>query len=463
MSDNDSSDRPNLLVVSLDSLRRDYCTIYNPDEATTPFLATLDDTTVFDRAISPSAWTLQVHGSIFTGLYPPEHGVLDQGTALGDHPTLAERLSESGYSTKSFGNNGWLESGEILRGYDHHRPNVSAHVGLQLKQSKVGLRERDAAAVVDGFIDATAALLEKIKRPLCRHRAVDSASVDLLLDHLEDEDGPFSYFLHANDVHYVYNPTAPYHKTFGDYGLGTVLRNYRYQRRLVDQRASIYTEDFEFDSEADDVLEDLYRCCIRQTDALLERLFGELERRGLRENTVVVIFGDHGDHLCDDEHFGHQFSIADQLIRVPLVVVDPTDTFESGVRSDVVQLNDLYPTLASLLGVEVPETMSVDLTTSTRSNAFVYYSAPGSFIDRLEARVDKADLPPSRQYAVWQSPERKLCWYPDEAAFDGPMADDETLRELLRDHEESLVPLARRDDGEMSDSVEQNLRELGYL
>ncbi|RYJ13707.1 hypothetical protein ELS19_06830 [Halogeometricum borinquense] len=463
MTGTSRSDPTNLLFISVDSLRRDYSSLYGSDETTMPFLASQSDATVFDRAISPSIWTLQVHGSVFTGLYPPEHGVLNKGRALGDHPTLAEILSAKDYSAKSFGKNGWLESGDILRGFDHHRPDVSAHVSKQFEDAIDDLRDRDLSTLTKVLGDGFRAASEKIKRQLFRHTPVADASVDLLLEHLDNEDGPFCYFLHTNDVHYVYNPVAPYHTMFGDHSFVERYKNRSYQQQLVDGRGEIYTGQFEFDPTANEVMRDLYRGCIRQTDALLERLFTELQRRDVYENTVIVLFGDHGEHLCDGGHFGHQLSVADQLIRVPLLIWDPTNTLEAGHRSDVVQLNDLYPTLASIVDVEVPETRSVDVTNSTRETAYVYYSCPDSLVERIEATVDRCDLPPLKQYAAWENPDKKVVWYPDEERFAGPCAEDESMRELLRTHESSLVPIERRTDGEMSDSVEQNLRELGYL
>lgn len=456
--------KPNVIFISIDSLRRDYCSIYNSEEDTTPFLASLSDATVFNCAISPSVWTLQVHASVFTGLYPPEHGVLDKGLALGDHSTFAEVAKRYGFSANSFGTNGWLESGDILRGFNHFKPSQPGHVRPQMKEALEETSSLNLSGAFEKIRQSQRGLSEKIRSQLFRHQPGDYSTVEMFLDHVRTEAQPFCYFLHLNDVHYTYNPAKPFDRMFGSHSFKQRFRNRAYVRKLVDNRDKIYTGRFDFDTDSNQVMRDLYRGCIRQTDSLLEHLFSELKRLNMYKNTVIVLFGDHGDQLCHNNQFGHQFSVADSLIRVPLLIIDPTDTLASGVRSDIVQLNDLYPTLGSILGFQHPETRSVDLTSSSRETAFVYYSCPNSFVERLKSKAEyNDDLPPTRQYVAWESPSKKLVWYPEERTFAGPARNDNKIRERLQSHNESLVRIEQQATDEMSAQVEQNLQQLGYL
>lgn len=459
-------DRPNVLLVSVDSLRPDYCSFANDAETTTPFLDELaEHAAVYERAISPSTWTLQVHGSIFTGLYPIEHQVFDKGDALGEVPTLAEQLGREGYATESFGRNGWLESGEILRGFDHHRTPHSIHIRNELRTAAEGISERDPSTAYEGSRRAVAAAVEKVRRQLFRPDLIDAKTIDRTIDGLDAVDDPFCFFVHMNGVHYPFRPPAPYHRAYGDHSFERLRRNLSYQRALIDNRPQVYAGNFPIDAEQVQIIQDLYRGCIRQADDLLRRLVTHLDRTDRLQETVIVIFGDHGDHLGDDGHFGHQFSVDDVLLRVPLLVYDPTGTVPSGRTDSLAQLNDLYPTLLDLAGVEAPETQSRHLVKENREAAYTYYVAPDSVVERF-ARMDgvsRAELPPTRQYAVWQSPDRKLVWYPEENRYNGPAATDEALRDLLAGHMDSLEPVATREDDDVSRTVEQNLRDMGYL
>lgn len=410
---------PNFLFVSVDSLRPDYCSFMTSKEETTPFLerlAEMPEAIVFERAISPSTWTLQVHGSIFTGLYPPEHGVLDKGRSLGVHPTLPTLLGEAGYQTESFGRNGWLESGEILRGFIHHHTRYSQHIRDELSTFRDGLDDHNWTTAIDGAKWSAMAAIEKVRKRFFRHIVTDCLTIDNAVNRIEETESPFCFFIHLNGAHYVYRPRAPNHRRFGDHSFSKLVDNLRYQRDMVDNRPRIYTRDYEFDPTQEPVTADLYRGAIYQTDSLLERLVDALRRTDAFENTVIVVFGDHGDHLGDDGHFGHQFSVDDILIQVPLLIIDPTDRIPDERTDEIVQLNDLYPTALSMVGVDHPDTHSFDLTTSSRNAGYVYYSAPESVIERFASNndIDIGSLPPAKQYVIWKSPTEKLVWYPDE-------------------------------------------------
>lgn len=68
----------------------------------------------------------------------------------------------------------------------------------------------------------------------------------------------------------------------------------------------------------------MYRGTIRYADTLVERIIESLKSEGLYKNTVVVVFGDHGDDIGENGMFSHAFSMTDAVLRVPLIVVDPT-------------------------------------------------------------------------------------------------------------------------------------------
>jgi len=180
---------PNFLLLSIDSLRRDFCSFLDDSEHTMDFLERFAaDSTVFERAISPSVWTLPVHTSIFTGLYPMEHTVNDEHTVLGDHPTFAELLRTEGYETRSFTHNGWFQSGEITRGFDHEHTRMPGMVGYGITNLRNGVTERDRDGFVKGAKQILEAPLVKGRKALFRHRLKGTRTVKNCFDRLETDD-----------------------------------------------------------------------------------------------------------------------------------------------------------------------------------------------------------------------------------------------------------------------------------
>ncbi|HEV7428329.1 MAG TPA: sulfatase, partial [Thermoanaerobaculia bacterium] len=97
--------RPNVLIITVDTLRADHLGCYGFALARTPAIDKLARESVrFTDAISSAPITMPAHSSIFTGLFPVAHGVRDNGAyALGENAvTLAERLRNAGYTTHAF-------------------------------------------------------------------------------------------------------------------------------------------------------------------------------------------------------------------------------------------------------------------------------------------------------------------------------------------------------------------------
>src|SRR5664279_713116 len=121
---------PDILLIILDTLRRDRLSIYGHKRPTSPgFDEFAARSTLFERAVAPSQWTIPAHASLFTGLYPSAHGVIEASGRLSpEHPTLAEILQVGGYHTVAFCNNplvGVLDNG-LQRGFDEFYNYASA-------------------------------------------------------------------------------------------------------------------------------------------------------------------------------------------------------------------------------------------------------------------------------------------------------------------------------------------------
>ncbi len=112
---------PNVILLTLDSLRADHLPTYGYSRSTSPTLTEFgnrSDVTVFQNAFATTAWTLPSHTSLFTGLSTVRHGLYDEGLRINPEHTLAANLSKADYDTIALLNNGWLANGGVTDAFN---------------------------------------------------------------------------------------------------------------------------------------------------------------------------------------------------------------------------------------------------------------------------------------------------------------------------------------------------------
>ena len=326
---------PNVLVVILDTVRAKSLGLFDGPENSPQLESFARSATHFSRAMSTSSWTLPGHASAFTGHWPSTLAASWNDPLDDRYLTLAEALSEEGYETRGFVANtfyGGYEHGlnrGFLRWEDFRRSPgqifVSSSFGRALgcwNRWGAGCRLRDPLEYY-----------ELLGRKKAAHVNGDFFG---WLDRRPD--GPFFAFLNYIDAHGPYLPSEDY----------DVFRDHSVRR---ENPMHLGAEDWEI-SEAQLGAElGAYEGAIFELDAYLGELFGELERRGLRENTLIVVTSDHGEEFRDnDEVMFHGNSLHYASIHVPLLV-----SFPGRVPADVeveqtVSLRDLPATVFDLLG-----------------------------------------------------------------------------------------------------------------
>jgi arylsulfatase A-like enzyme len=301
-----------VLIVVLDTVRDDALDLSGPDSDTPACRSLAVEGTVFTHALTTGAWTVPAHASLFTGLWPHEHGARHGSFVLADSlTTLAEDLSRASYATGSFITNPWLhsESGQV-QGFEHHRE-------VYRIASKVP--DKGSAAAVDSAV----------------------AWID------DRGDRPFFAFVNLIDAHLPYAPTD----RMLDRIDATVPDEVRPFTHLEHGR-HITGEDPLTEAELEAVRL-LYAAGVSHVDAQLGRLLDHLRLRGILDHTVVVVTSDHGEHLGEHGLLGHQFSLYDDLLRVPFIVRYPP-ALPAGERCDSpVSVVDVAPTVAALAGTEL--------------------------------------------------------------------------------------------------------------
>jgi len=323
---------PDIIVVSLDTLRRDYVGWYRDGGASvTPKLDEVAaESVVFDDAWAQMPFTLPSHMSIFTGLYPDVHGV-DRNTSrlAGTVPTLPQLLHAAGYHTIGLVSNLWME-GEFgfARGFDHYE------------------------LLGYGLVYA-----DRVNR-----RAFE------LLDARHDDDRPLFLFLHYIDPHCdhfkVGENALPYYAPpeFLS-GLGVSAES----REFCDEAGGCASEflvaaDREsrpLDKETIDRIASLYGRGVAYLDGEIGDLVDGLRRRSLWEDSLVLFTSDHGEEFREHRRFLHSQPYVENL-AVPLAVKMPRRE-RAGTRvAATVETIDYLPTLLDAAGAPQPSHLQGD-------------------------------------------------------------------------------------------------------
>lgn len=298
------SERPNVLLMTLDTTRRDRLGFYGCERPTSPRLDALAARSqVFSRAIAASSWTLPSHASIFTGKFPASHGAQydPEGplrlTAAIEGPkdwelyrarglsptevTLAETLRAAGYRTSAVVAGPWLKRVFGLdRGFEQYDDREIGDVNGRLASEVTGAALR-------------------------------------FLERAGDE--PFFLFLNYFDPHGPFEAPSPFDGTFGN--------------ELLDR----YDEEIQY------------------MDYHVGRLFDAMERSGIFDRTLVVVVADHGELLGEHGKEGHGATLFEEEIHVPCLVKYPGGEVAPGTTDRPLHHVDVLPLVLERLGLPVPE------------------------------------------------------------------------------------------------------------
>ena len=323
-----SAGAPNVLVVVVDTLRADHLSTYGYERPTSPRLTQLaSQGTLFDNAIAPSSWTLPVHASLLTGLYPYQHHVDSDGSLLGwDYPVLGDEFMARGYRTAAFSANTLLFSRRrgFGRGFIHFEDDFQSF-GSSFAQTFYG-----------DLIKHLLFHLE-LKRDLFGRRSAQQINRHALR-WIDSGHRPFFVFLNYMDVHDPYRPPEPYLHRY------TKLKN-------PGSRASEHWDWFEhLTPQQRQGAVDAYDGAINYVDDHIQQLMEQLQQRGLTRNTVVVITSDHGESFGEHGLMTHGNALYRELIHVPLIFWAP-GRIPAGRRIDApVSLTSLPATLLEEVG-----------------------------------------------------------------------------------------------------------------
>jgi arylsulfatase A-like enzyme len=324
---------PDIALIVLDTARRDRFGCYGYDRPTTPTVDGLAAAGMqVETMIANAPWTPPSHASLFTGLYPSQHGC-QWGNQIrvrdSARITLAEWLRNLGYSTVCATNNGLIsDKTGLARGFDHYAFRLDLEKGLR----RVSRRARKALIGGDSG-----------------GRVVNS----WLRRELKNTAQPMFLFVNYVECHWSYAPPASLQRRVGGprFRFGEGL-NYRFR---VADRVGPWEAIARADRRKLDILSTLYDGELANVDSHLADLLRILRaaRGPLERDLLLIVTSDHGEHIGEHGLADHHASLDDHLLHVPFIAWGP-NIVPSGSRNGMYELVDVFPSIAALLGHEAP-------------------------------------------------------------------------------------------------------------
>ena len=336
---------PNVLLIVLDTVRAQSLSAYGYARPTSPNLEQFAKTGVrFDRAIATAPWTLPSHASMFTGRWHHELSA-DWFEPLDDtYPTLAEALSAQGYVTAGFVANTHycgFEHG-LDRGFAYYQ-DYNRSAGQILVSSALG-RTIGCASTLDPGCRLRKAI-GYYEVPGRRSAAEVNAAFLGWLSKREQQ--PFFAFLNYFDAHVPLLPPEPF-----DFQFGPTKPRGNPMHLHTGLRSDLDSERWEWTSPEIEREMAAYDGTIAYLDYSVGLLLDEVKKRGLLENTLVIITSDHGEEFGEHDVMTHGNSLYLTSLHVPLLISFPSRVPAAVGVSEPVSLRDLPATVVDLLDVE---------------------------------------------------------------------------------------------------------------
>lgn len=431
----------NLILITLDTLRRDHLGIYGGLVATPTIDQLGREGLVMEETITPLPETAPSHASMFTGRHPAEHRVTSNGMVLTPgKATLAEHLGLLGYRTGAFVSSFAVDSQSGLsQGYQIYDDDFfplfrglgeieAAHWGLRLLM-------RFGNPADYSF------LLER-PAPQTIERALDWSTAD---------SSPMFLWIHLFEAH------SPYQRHDG-------------QPDAVDHKAILAQEPgYSYRPEEIQGLKDQYRMEVEYLDSQVKVLLDGLRAAGKLENAVVLLVGDHGESLGEHEIYFNHHGLYDNVLRVPMILWASNPGWTAGQRitgqSSVV---DVPNTLLSAAGLPLFSGTHSEALTARAMGAEIKPEA-ALLLGREGHSLSEGFL-----YGVRSSNGIKYIQHPDktEEFYDlttdpgegNDLSGEQTKGVMIgRQNVEALRQLGPGEHSELDSATKAMLESLGYL
>jgi len=342
----------NVILLTIDTLRKDVIGCYGMGESYTPFLDSIQDKCVrFNNCQSVGPYTQASFPGILTSSYYLEFGREKQISSK--RTVISEVVKNGGFTTAGF----------------HSNPFLSAFFGWN----------RGWNTFYDSMMDQVTD-----HAPYILGDVINSKVDSWVNNHTSGEEyTPFFLWAHYMDVHEPYVPKQEY------------IARIDPELKITDDEMFQLFKDVVLprdtsDASKNELLKKLYLAHVLEVDDYAKQFFDNLEKSGVLKDTIVIITSDHGDEFGDHGSLSHDGRMYDELINVPLMVYD-ADCKETQVSDTVVSGVDIPPTIAKTFGLDSPESYCGQPLLPIED-----YSSKGSFgeaMGKLQHKIKPTDRP----------------------------------------------------------------------
>ena len=334
--------RPNILLISIDTLRADRLGCYGHPGGLTPNLDRIAESGIrFSQAITGGSWTQAAFPVLMTSTYASMFGGC-RGPLASSRPAGVETAASNGYSTAGF-----VTSPLLGKTYGYDR-GFQDFIELEPEETDPRLRyiKGGQALLRRSHTHRLGRLVGMRTRPTLPYVSAAKLNSEVY-GWLEQTREPFFAWIHYMDVHW------PYHLEEDLVGPDETARAWRDLAKMYE----INRKKRQIDPELRERFIHLYERAVMYVDAQIGELLSYLRDSGRIDNTIIVVVSDHGEEFFERDHWGHvEINLCDEIIRVPLILVLPDEA--SGVTvEDQVSTMDLMPTMLELCGCPVPAGM----------------------------------------------------------------------------------------------------------
>jgi arylsulfatase A-like enzyme len=320
------SKKPNLIFISIDTLRADNLSCYGYKEINTHNVDALAQNGVrFAHSYTSIPITLPSHSSMMTGLHPMHHGALYNNSYLHkNNITLAEILREYGYNTAAF-----VSAFHLTARFNFHQG--FNYLNYERKKSfliiKFPLGKFKQSWIIFFLNSFRLLAITDIER---RGEEITASAMDWLKNNRNE---PFFIFLHFWDPHSPYYPPKKYLKT-----------SYHNNASLL-QLLNIFNpleKKYSYDGEVVYVNEQI---------GILNQFFKSSE---LLKNSIIIFIADHGEGLEDHDFKGHTDRVYEEQLHVPLIIIYPPLIPKGKIIKQPIDIVNIMPTILDMLNIPAP-------------------------------------------------------------------------------------------------------------
>jgi len=376
------NEKPNIVFIILDSARADFFSCYGYDKKTTPNIDKIaKEGVLFKNAYAPSSWTGPSHTALFTGKYwsrikipyvnlglsNQEKGKIEENFFKNNFVKI---LNNTGYETISYTINNILMKGKILNIFKKQEIDLANKCNLYIGQnvlekplkipllkSILTLRFKKAFFYANAIFKKLIIMASKKK---ANHKFLfgDRIGIKRYVKKLSSFKKPFFLFINSMGTHYEYQSKK---RNFKNLGYEDYEEIYFDSRNKIGPLMYLVDENIPVSEKQVENTKKLYTASLNYVDEFVGKMYRELQKKGLLENTIFIIASDHGDEFYEKGIFGHAKTLNNGIIRIPLIIKFPDKFNIKGPYDDLASLIDVFPSIFGLLGIKHHETDGINL------------------------------------------------------------------------------------------------------